>query len=68
MPVTLAKGAYVPVPAAAVIPVVPFPTSVPGCDAASGATAQPEFDFGEDGGETWETNWIMDFTRVGEDR
>ena len=23
--------------------------------------------FSQDGGETWETNWIMDFTRVGDD-
>ena len=24
--------------------------------------------FSDDGGRAWETNWIMDFTRVGEDR
>jgi hypothetical protein len=30
-------------------------------------TSAPRWEqaFSEDGGETWETNWIMDFTRVG---
>jgi hypothetical protein len=23
--------------------------------------------FSDDGGETWETNWVMDFTRIGDD-
>jgi hypothetical protein len=23
--------------------------------------------FSEDGGRTWETNWIMDYTRIAED-
>jgi hypothetical protein len=24
--------------------------------------------FSDDGGETWETNWVMDFTRAGDER
>jgi hypothetical protein len=30
-------------------------------------TSTPRWEqaFSEDGGETWETNWIMDFTRAG---
>ena len=30
------------------------------------ATARWEQAFSDDGGKTWETNWIMDFTRPGE--
>ena len=32
-----------------------------------GAKPRWEQAFSEDGGRTWETNWIMDYTRITED-
>jgi hypothetical protein len=35
----------------------------------SGVSTSPRWEqaFSEDGGETWETNWVAEFTRAGED-
>jgi hypothetical protein len=34
---------------------------------ATGPTPRWEQAFSDDGGETWETNWVMEFTRIGDD-